>query len=114
MQKSRPVHLVAAATLAAAFVLAGCSIGTGVVPNCNLDGSDPDCDPGTKCDDGQGGLKVTPECCRLRGNDEYNLTCMAESAAGSDYTEKCPTNLSDATAVCCTAARNAENKCLGK
>jgi len=111
MQTFRSVHFVAAL---AAVALAGCSLGVAVVPNCNLNNTEPDCDPETACGDGQGGIKKTTDCCRLRGNDEYNLTCMAPDAAGSDYTKKCPLGISDATAVCCTAAQNAYNKCLEK
>lgn len=116
MQTPRLAHVFAAAALTGALALAGCSLGTGVVPTCDFDAAtpDPDCDPETECDDGSGRIKPTAKCCLYRANDEYNLVCQAENAAGADYKEKCPLNLTGDTVKCCTAAISAENACLGK
>ncbi len=97
-----------------ALLLAGaCSLGTGVTPICNIDNTEPACDPLPKCDDGKGGLLGTEECCLLRANDNYNLVCMTENASGKDYRTLCGVN-GPGLAACCTAALTTFNNCIKK
>ena len=106
-------HVRALGALLAALGLAACSLGTGVTPDCNLDGTQPSCDPAPACDDGKGGLVASPECCLQRANDQYNLTCMAENAAGKDYRELCKTGMGE-NAPCCSAAKSTYDSCVPK
>ncbi|MBM4360277.1 MAG: hypothetical protein FJ096_19395 [Deltaproteobacteria bacterium] len=95
------------------IAFAGCSLGTGVTPECNLDGSDPKCDPAPACDDGKGGLVRSEACCLERANDQYNLQCGVENAAGKDYRPLCGASAMG-NAACCNAASGTYATCLGK
>lgn len=97
-----------------ALVLAGgCSLGTGVTPTCNLDNTEPACDPPPSCDDGKGGLLATPECCLARANDEYNLVCTTENAAGKDYRLLCGQS-GPGPVACCNSATSIYDGCVPK
>lgn len=98
----------------ASLGLAACSLGEGVTPDCNLDGTSPTCDPAPACDDGKGGLIASPECCLERANDQYNLTCMAENAAGKDFRELCKLNNMGENVPCCNAATTVYQGCIPK
>lgn len=108
--RSPTLSRVALAFPAGVLVVA-CSLGDAVTPDCSLDGTDPNCDPAAACDDGQGGLVASESCCLLRANDEYELTCMEQGAAGTDYRLLCPADGTGQVA-CCAAAKKAYDDCL--
>lgn len=110
MLRRNPISLASSTLLLLA--VAACSLGTGVTPDCNLDGSAPTCDPPPSCDDGKGGLLKTEECCLARANDEYNLQCGVEGAAGADYRTLCGANASG-NAACCNGASGVYATCIG-
>ncbi len=75
--------------LGAWLVVDGCSFGNAVTPVCAGGGGGPGCDPPPKCDQGNGLITQSDECCAARGNDQYGFVCMQEQPAGSDFRVSC-------------------------
>jgi len=81
-------HLVLWSALAAASLLMieACSLGEATVPECN---GPEECHPSPTCDDGNGFIKPTVECCLELAARHYGLCCI-----GTEGEHDCSPSLS--------------------
>ncbi len=94
-----------------ALSLLGCSLGDAHTVTCDPTGGENGCLVVAACDNGDGTIKPTADCCKLRGSDEYGIRCQQQLAAGTDFRALCEPG-GTGEAACCEAAQNIFDLCM--